>query len=142
MSPLGLARVWLARLGGKVVGGLLCFAFRDKILLSYIGVDESLYRRGVGQCLFWTAIRSAAEEGMKTADLGKTPSGSDGLLRYKRAWGGVETDAPTLYYPHMMGVSSHEDGHSFSYRAVRWFWRVAPPRLSRAASGFFYRHTG
>ena len=142
MSPLALVRFWLARLGDEVVGGLLCFAFRDKILLSYIGVDESLHRCGVGQYLFWTAIRAAAEEGMRTADLGKTPSGSAGLLRYKRGWGGVEADAPTLYYPHVMGVSSHEDSRRFSYRAMRWFWRAAPPLLSKAVSGFFYRHTG
>ena len=142
MAPHGLVRFWMARLQEEIVGGLLCFAFRDKILLGYIGVDESLHRCGVGQYLFWTAIRAAAEEGMKTADLGKTPSGSAGLLRYKRGWGGVETDAPTLYYPHIMGVSSHEDSGRLSYRAMRLFWRVAPPLLSKVASGFFYRHTG
>ena len=142
MTPSGMAHFWLASAREQLVGGLCCLQFKQRITLSYIGVDEAYRPYGVGQCLFWASFRDAMQRGIKTADLGKTPAGSDGLLCYKRAWGAQEIEAPVFYYPRPMGVSSHQDESKFSHKAVRLFWWAAPSVVSKVAAKFFYRHTG
>ncbi len=140
MAPLGLAQFWMARAGDECVGGLCCLTFKKMTILSSIAIDESRRRCGIGQSLYWAAIRAAAENGLRIADLGKTSLHSDGLLSYKRAWGGVELETPVFYYPHPMGVSLYPNRQTRSYRAMQWFWRTAPPSLSRVASKFYYRY--
>ncbi len=142
MGSCGLAQFWIARIGGAFAGGQCCFRHRDMIILNYIAVEESRRSDGVGQYLYWAPIRAAAENGLKTVNLGKVPAHSRGLLCHKQAWGGVEVETPVFYYPRPMGISSYESDQQLSYRAMRLFWRRVPARLSRIASQFFYRHTG
>jgi len=142
MVPLGLAQFWVAHQHNQLVGGLCTFTFKETVVLGYIATEGSLRRDGVGQYLFWSAIRRASEEGLRIVDFGKTPPYLDNLIQYKKHWGVDELEVPVFYYPRVMGVSSYENEQKLSYRVMRLFWRIVPPRLSRIASRFFYRHTG
>lgn len=142
MVPRGLAHFMIAHKQDQLVGALCNFTFKETVFLSYIATEELLHRCGIGQYLFWAAIRAASEKGLKIVDFGKTPQYASGLTQYKKKWGVGELEAPVFYYPRVAGVSSYEDEQKLLYRAMRSFWRTAPPRLSRIASKFFYRHTG
>jgi serine/alanine adding enzyme len=142
LVPLGLARFSLAYLGGEFVGGLCTFSFRETAFLGYIAMEESLRCDGVGQCLVWEAIRTAAEEGRKIADLGKVSPHARGLIRFKENWGSAALEAPVFYHPRAMGVSSYDDEQRLAYRLMRWFWRTVPQRWSHVSSRFLYRHMG
>lgn len=142
LVPRGLAHFLVAQKQDQLVGGLCNFTFKKTVFMSYIATEESLHRCGTGQYLFWAAIRTASEKGLKMVDFGKTPPYADGLIQYKKKWGVRELEAPVFYYPRVAGVSSYEDEQKLLYRVMRSFWRTAPPRLSQIASRFFYRHTG
>jgi CelD/BcsL family acetyltransferase involved in cellulose biosynthesis len=142
LVPPGLARFSLAYLGGEFVGGLCTFNFRETAFLGYIAMEESLRCDGVGQCLVWEAIRTAAEEGRKIADLGKVSPHAHGLIRFKKNWGSTALEAPVFYHPRAMGVSSYDDERTLAYRAIRLFWRTVLPSWSALPSRFLYRHMG
>lgn len=142
LVPCRLARFYVAFVDARLVGGLCTFAFRDTLFLGYIAMDDSLRGSGVGQLLAWTAIQEASRQGMAIVDIGKTSPYADGLIQYKKHLGGIEASAPSFYYPQAMGVASHEDERQLVHRVMRLCWRIAPLGVSRAASRFFYRHTG
>lgn len=142
LVPRGLAQLWVAHKRNQLVGGLCNFTFKETVFLGYIGTDVSCRRYGVGQYLFWAAIRAASERGLRTVDFGKASPHADGQINYKKNWGTVELEAPVFYYPRVMGVSSYDDKRKLSYKLMRLFWASIPPGLSTIASRFFYRHTG
>jgi len=142
LVPSRLASFYVALTGDRLVGGLCTFAFKDTVFLAYIAADESLRTNGVGQLLVWTAIQDAAQRGFAIVDIGKTSPYAKGLTQYKKHLGGIEAAAPSFYYPHSMGVASHEDERQLVHRAMRLCWRIAPSGLSKVAGRFFYRHTG
>lgn len=142
LVPLGLAQFWVAHRHSQFVGGLCTFTFKKIVVLGYIATEKSLRRAGVGQYLFWSAIRRASEEGLRIVDFGKVSLHADSQIKYKKNWGTVELKTPVFYYPRVMGASSYDDERKLSYRLMRLFWANIPPGLSKIASTLFYRHMG
>lgn len=142
LVPSGLARFHVAYADSQFVGGLCTFASHKTLFLAYVATDDSLRSCGVGQLLVWSAIQAASQQGLAIVDIGKTSPYADGLIQYKRHLGGIEAAAPSFYYPHTRGISSYENERRLVHRAMRLYWRIAPPVLSEPTSRFFYRHTG
>ena len=142
LVPSGLAQFLVAEKEGEVLGGLCNFIFKRTVTLVCIAASGNFRYLGGGPCLYWAAICAASREGLNTVDFGKTPVGVNSLKVFKERWGAEEIEVPVFYYPMIRGVSTYQDEQNLFYRAMRYFWKVTPPRLSRVASSFFWRHTG
>lgn len=142
LAPQGLAQFWVASLHGQMVGGLCTFSLKETVFLAYVATEESLRQDGLGQYLWWCALRAASEEKRKIVDTGKTSPDDQGLVHYKLNWGTTELDTPVFYYPQVKGVSSFDNDRNPVYRLIRLFWRTMPLRLSGIPSRFMYRHMG
>ena len=138
----GLAQFWIAEKEGEMLGGLCNFSLKQTVFQAYIAAEGAFRQAGGGPYMTWIAIQGASRDGMNIVDFGKTPVGFNNLRVYKDQWGVQEIETPVFYYPRVMGLSSFQDEKKLSYRAMRYFWKVAPPRLSKVASSFFWRHTG
>lgn len=137
----GLGIVALARQNGGIIAASVYFLFAREALFKYGASDHS--RQGIrpGNLLMWEAIRWLKANGFSHLDLGRTEPENEGLLRYKRAWGGVEGTF---------------DYHRYSFRTgsyVKAPRRVRPSRLKRVIGsaplpllrvmgGLLYRHVG
>lgn len=142
LVPLGLARFSIAEKDDRPVGALCSFMFRDTVFLAYIGVVEEFHPSGVGQGLWWEAIRKADRDGYRTVDLGKTSPHADGLSTYKKRWGAVDMEVPALYYPApTRSATYYDEGHT-SHRLARKLWTVMPRGMSRILARLAYRHMG
>jgi Acetyltransferase (GNAT) domain len=74
----------------QVVGGGVCHLVGETYFLRVLGLtDESLVKDGAIAALYYYSILKAQERGAKYVDFGLSrPFLSDGVLVYKRKWGG------------------------------------------------------
>ncbi|TEU11844.1 MAG: peptidoglycan bridge formation glycyltransferase FemA/FemB family protein [Anaerolineales bacterium] len=104
--PLGLARLFLATYGDRVIAGLMVFAFGQRAWYMYGASSDRERNRMPNHLLQWEAIRWAREQGCLTYDLwgipdevGKEPEkyertvtdrqgGLWGVYRFKQGFGG------------------------------------------------------
>jgi CelD/BcsL family acetyltransferase involved in cellulose biosynthesis len=137
----GLGIVALARHNGGTIAASVFFLFGPEALYKYGASDHAHQAIRPGNLLMWEAIRWLKANGSSHLDLGRTEPENEGLLRYKRAWGGVEGTF---------------DYHRYSLRTgsyVKAPRRVRPSRLKRligsaplpllrVMGGLLYRHVG
>jgi hypothetical protein len=78
------------KLDDKVVAGQFCNHIGDTYILMTFGLTDEVYvREGATAALFYYGILRAQEKGARYVDLGLSrPFISDGVLNYKRKWGG------------------------------------------------------
>ena len=142
LASKGMMQIWIAEKKGDVLGGQCTFILKGTEFLTYIAAEGEFRQAGGGVAIIWAVICSAFKNEINTIDFGKTPIGANNLKSFKESWGAKEIETPVFYYPRIMGVSSFQDEKKLSYRAMRYFWKIAPPQLSKFASSFFWRHTG
>jgi len=102
-APLGLAKLLFATYEGKVLAGLMAFAFGRKAYYLYGASSNEERHRMPNYLLQWEAIKWAKSLGCITYDLGGVPDEEEevlerdflkrkgglwGLYRFKRGWGG------------------------------------------------------
>jgi lipid II:glycine glycyltransferase (peptidoglycan interpeptide bridge formation enzyme) len=102
-APLGLVKLLLAIYEGKVLAGLMAFAFGKKAYYLYGASSDEERHRMPNYLLQWEAIKWAKSLGCTTYDLGGVPDEEEevlereflkkkgglwGLYRFKRGWGG------------------------------------------------------
>lgn len=72
------------------------FAEGEMLLNWQVYFDRRFSTHKPNQLLLYRAAREAAGEGIKYLNLGLSPSDAEGLLSYKRKWGGYEVSYPCL----------------------------------------------
>ena len=137
-------RLWLARKGDQIVAGLLATMAGEMLGLDYYGEEEDVRDLGVNALLYWNALCEAQEMGMDRFSLGRTgmSGASDGLLEFKRRWGGVEEK---LAYRELI-LGGRRAGtkvratSGLSRKQMQYLLRRMPSVLHRCCSNLFYRH--
>jgi len=95
----GVARLRLFFLShaGREVGGMLCIASTDCWLDMYAAVRTELLPLYPNYLLYWRVIEAAAEAGVKSFDLGRSPPHSNAHL-FKSKWPGRNREVPHCYF--------------------------------------------
>lgn len=88
----------IEREGIPVAGGIF-FVYKDKILYALGASDHRYLHLRPNDLLIWEMMKWSASAGYKEFDLGPTPSGNDGLLHFKKKWGGKENLVKRCFYP-------------------------------------------
>lgn len=111
-------RLWVARVQGKIVAGAVCFASKQHAVYWHgAALDSFFHLRPVNLLLFEVA-RHATAEGKRWFDF--NPSGPhEGVARFKRGFGAVETPSPV----------------HLRYDTMTRLWKTIHSRSGRCASG-------
>jgi CelD/BcsL family acetyltransferase involved in cellulose biosynthesis len=83
----------LAEEDGAVVAGSMFLVWGDTLFYKYNASVTSAF--GANDLVLWTAIRYAAEKGLKLADFGLSEAEHEGLIKFKRKWA---TQEKPLYW--------------------------------------------
>jgi hypothetical protein len=89
-------RLYVARLDGCVVAGMLCAAGVGPWTHLYGASDASVFWHYPNEVVFWAAFASAASEGATEFDLGASAPGS-GAHRFKAKWSAQGGSRPAVY---------------------------------------------
>jgi len=121
-----LMDVFIARLDGKVVGGICCI--RDFPIYHYNwGASLNISNIAIGTLLIDHAMDYAYLNGYKFFDMGSTPLSDKELLKFKLRWGAE--NFPVYYYftmmkPILIDLNS-------SYKLARYIYSKLPQSLIR-----------
>jgi hypothetical protein len=133
----------LAELDGHTVGALLGLHFNGLFLVEWVGDTPQGRAIGVNHRLYWEAIERATQLRCHTFSFGRTDTANHGLRDFKRRWGTIEQDIPSLFGTKAglspMTSPSGGRGRRLIAQSVLGY---APPWLYRRLSDFCYRHLG
>ena len=108
---------------------------------AYGASDPGALHLAPNNLLFWEAIAWGCEQGFSVFDFGRTERDNQGLMQFKRGWGGTETPLPYYYSPQIAGLAS-TSRRSWKYRVFTSCWRVLPLGISAPLGRALYRHLG
>jgi hypothetical protein len=95
-------RFYVAKLGGRVVGGLVeIFALQQGY--SWMSATDPEFRScGVNDGLYQVIFQDAMIEGLTSFDFGPS-AGAEGVTRFKEKWGGLQRDYRQYFYANALG---------------------------------------
>ncbi len=103
----GYGFISLARLGSRSIAASLFLHYKNTLHYKYSASDESSLEHSPNHLIVWDAIQWACANGFRVLDFGRSEPENEGLLRYKRAWGAVESD---LQYVHLCDKGGDRSG--------------------------------
>lgn len=128
----GSKKVFLikASLKGKMISGILLFSHNDVVIYKYGAANQEYYNLRLYHSMIWRAIEYALAINARILNLGTTIKSNQGLLRFKRHFGGVNT--PTYIYTLPINGNAPDFNEYFEgYKLYKCFWRKLPLPLTR-----------
>lgn len=132
LVPRGWLRLLLVEKDGATQGALLVFPFKREVVSAYMGSDPASKDARVNDLLFWEAIRWSAAEGFASYYFGADSPHQEGLLQYKRKWGGQQFVLPNYHYTTNGAEHVSTDSSSPAYARVRRVIAALPEPVFRA----------
>ncbi len=135
----GKGFVVLAHADGRPVAAAVFFHFGRQAVYKFGASDRRYQHLRANNLVMWEAIRGYAEQGFKTLSFGRTALDNQGLLQFKRGWGG--TESLISYHRYDMKLGQFVEAASGQW-AVESFLRRCPAACLRLAGELLYRHMG
>ncbi len=88
----GMGFVSLATEQGRPIAASVFLTYRGTLYHKFNASDESLLRFRPNHGILWDAIQWGCANGQHTLDMGRSDLDGEGLLKYKRSWGTIESD--------------------------------------------------
>jgi hypothetical protein len=141
LQDQGLADVYIARLtrGDPVAGIVVWKGPREWIYAFGASRPDALAQRP-NHLLLWTAIRDAMAAGVSGFDLGRAAPEQEGLVEFKRRWGGQPVPLGYDYWPSAGGLNVADRSRG-TLALVARVWSGLPGPVTRMGS-FLYRYLG
>jgi hypothetical protein len=122
------------------VNGMISFFSGDTFLPAYAApqrhVDKKYYP---SESMFWHTIEWAAGHAFKVYDFGADSPLQEGLLRFKRKWGGVPTPLVSYFHAAHSAKIPSADSSDPKYGYLRRTWAQFPLPVSRALGAWVTR---
>jgi hypothetical protein len=132
-----------AQKNGHTLAAAMILTYKDRVSVEYAASDDAFNHLSPVHFLFWEAIRSAREAGLRTFDFGRTSPRNASLMEFKERWGTRTVDLVHFYYPSRYAREPETREDSWKYgliKACLAFDGLAP--VHRALGAFCYRHMG
>lgn len=135
---IALGQGFVVLVGRSPVAGALFLRFGRRAVYKFGASDGRDLEARPNQSALWTGFRHAASLGCEVIDLGRTSLHNEGLRRFKRAWGSMETRLTYHCFdlPRRCLKSLDDPTHGWQ---VRWFQRL-PLWVSRLIGRWAYRY--
>jgi hypothetical protein len=140
LQAAGLADVYLAFTGsGERAAAITVWKGPRAWIYAFGASDPAQLEYRPNHVLLWTAIQDAIAVGCRF-DLGRVAPEQQGLLEFKRRWGGQAIPLAYDYWPEPGGlnVAARDRG---ALAAMGRVWSRLPSRLARLGTGL-YRYLG
>lgn len=132
-----LGYVVLATETGAPVAGAVFLRFGPRAVYKFGASEAARQALRPNQLVMWTGLRHAAGLGCTSLDLGRTSEGNEGLCRYKRGWGAVESHLAYHSYDPQTGRRFLLPDQTQGWQS-RWFRRL-PQWAGRLIGTLAYR---
>lgn len=145
LSKADMGFVALAEGQGRAVAAAVFLRLGRQAVYKFGASDERNWDCRPNQFVMWEAIRHLAESGARSLHFGRTTPGQEGLLRYKRSWGAMESPIHYLRWWKKTGLwqpvaPAAAPGLSRSASLRSAFFRSLPAPLTRLAGRALYSH--
>jgi len=102
---------------GKVIAGDMFFLFKDNILLVLNASDHNYKSCKPNDFMIWNILKWGLDAGFKILDQGPALYEEEGLLHYKRKWGGDTARTYSYCYP-VANKSATKSKGSFFFKVM------------------------
>lgn len=140
LQAAGLADLLLARdPAGRAVAGMVIYRGTREWIYAFGASDPNGIALRPTHLMMWHAVRAAREAGV-SLNLGRAAPEQEGLVEFKRRWGGVAVPLAYDYWPAAGGVhlANRSGGWQAAAKAV---WSRLPLPVTRLAAPM-YRYLG
>jgi len=139
LQQAGLAAAYLAFRDSTAAAGITVYKGPRAWIYGFGASDPALLEYRPNHVLIWTAIQDAISAGCNF-DLGRVATEQEGLLEFKRRWGGQALPLAYDYWPEPGGlnVAARDRGSMATAGAL---WSRLPARVARLGAGL-YRYLG
>ena len=140
LQSAGLAQVYLAFTGaGAPAAAITVWKGSRSWIYAFGASDPAQLEHRPNHVLIWTAIQDAVAAGCRF-DMGRAAPEQEGLVEFKRRWGGQAIQLAYDYWPTPAGlnIAARDRG---SLAAVAALWSRLPARVARLGGGL-YRYLG
>jgi len=140
LQAAGLAAVYLARTpAGASAAAITVWKGPRAWIYGFGASDPAHLEHRPNHVLIWRAIQDAIADGCRF-DLGRAAPEQEGLMEFKRRWGGQAIPLAYDYWPEPGGlnVAARDRGAMATAAAV---WSRLPARIARLGTGL-YRYLG
>jgi lipid II:glycine glycyltransferase (peptidoglycan interpeptide bridge formation enzyme) len=135
----GLGFVSIASLDGICIAASVFLCFKGSMYYKYSASDETFLGHRPNNLIAWDAMRWGCENGYSLFDFGRTDLNCEGLLRYKRGWGTVESD---LVYYRICEEKASLLATMDNLRQVKPILRTTPVPVLKMIGRILYEHVG
>lgn len=125
---------------GAVVGGLISFTFRGRVLPYYGGGTAAARDLGVYNFMYWDLMRRACLSGLTEFDFGRSKVGT-GAYRYKTFWGFEPTPLVYEYFLRRGELPDHSPLNP-RYRTLIALWKRLPLAVANTVGPWLARDLG
>ena len=129
----------LAYFKKRVIAGAVFLHFNKKAVYKYGASDENYLKVRPNNLLMWESIRYYAKNDYNNFSFGITETGNQGLLQFKRGWGGTES---TINYYRYSLKNKDFIKDSFRIKTSYSIFKKMPTPLLNAVGTLLYRHIG
>jgi hypothetical protein len=140
LQRAGLAELYLARVPGRgVAAGIVVWKGWREWIYAFGASRPELLEYRPNHVLIWRALREAAAADV-TFDLGRAAPEQEGLVEFKRRWGGEPVPLAYDYWPSAAGLNVARRDTGPLALAAR-VWTCLPASIARRGSAL-YRYLG
>jgi CelD/BcsL family acetyltransferase involved in cellulose biosynthesis len=138
LLSLGRGFIAIARLEGRSLAAAVFLHDGRHALYKFGASDEAFQQMRPNNLLMWAAIKSCAERGLATLNLGRTSLSNEGLRRFKLGLGAAEEEIRYMKYDFSSEQFVRDVDHAEGWHN-RVFARLPLPVL-RLAGAVLYPH--
>jgi lipid II:glycine glycyltransferase (peptidoglycan interpeptide bridge formation enzyme) len=139
----GSGFISLARFKSKWIAGSVFLRFGPHAVYKFGASDPAFQHVRANNLVMWQSIRRLQKDCVSRLSLGRSESNDDGLLQFKRGWGGEEVRL-SYYRIGLLKrpVANNAQGANVSSGFPQRVMQRLPIPVLRLVGGLLYRHVG
>lgn len=131
-----LGCVVIGHLAGRPISALVLLCLGNRAIYKFGASDDSFQESRANNLVMWQAIKWCIQNGHQQLHFGRTSIGTDGLRRFKLAWGAVER--PIEYYKYDIQRHGFVEDPDMIHGWYNAIFRLIPVSLSRPLGSLAY----
>lgn len=136
----GMGHVSIATYEGEAIAASVFLCYKGILYHKFNASDEAFLHLSANPGILWDAIRWGCLQGYGLADLGRSDLDGEGLIKYKRGWGAVETTLRYFRLP--AGAVTTRRGPAGPGGAVKSIMKRLPVPVLKVIGKVLYEHVG
>ncbi len=139
LVPIGRAQLLTVWVEQERIHAMISFFYKDTYTPAYAAPQNEWRKKYPSEMAIWRSIEWAVEHGHTRYDFGADSPRQEGLLWFKKKWGGVQHPMYSYYYLAAGNQLPDDDSASGRYDVARRIWRHLPLSIAKPLGAFVTR---